>query len=56
MKKQEVILRELWDDVKHNNFRIIGISEETEREKEIGKVFEKILADRVTRNLQWFLW
>ena len=41
LKTNEGSLRELWDNVKHNNIRIIGVPEGGEREKGT----EKILRD-----------
>ena len=38
-KKNEGGLRDLWDNIKHTNIRIIGIPEE-EREKGPEKIFE----------------
>ena len=34
MKGIEDSLRDLWDNIKHTNIRIIGVPEEEEREKE----------------------
>ena len=33
MKRNEDSLRDLWDNIKHNNIRIIGVSEGGERER-----------------------
>ena len=33
MKRNEDILRDLWDNIKRNNIRIIGVPEGEEREK-----------------------
>ena len=40
MKKNEDSLRDLWDNIKHTNIRIIGIPEEEEKEKGTEKIFE----------------
>ena len=38
-------LRELWDNVKRTNIRIIGVPEGEERAKETEKIFQEILAE-----------
>uniref|UniRef100_A0A8C9BC24 L1 transposable element RRM domain-containing protein n=1 Tax=Phocoena sinus TaxID=42100 RepID=A0A8C9BC24_PHOSS len=43
MKRNEDSLRDLWDNIKHNNIRIIGVPEEEEREKGPEKIFEEII-------------
>ena len=43
MKRNEDSLRELWDNIKHNNIRIIGVPEGEEREKGPEKIFEEII-------------
>ena len=45
MKKNEGSLRDLWDNIKHNNIRIIGVPEGDEREKGPEKIFEKITVE-----------
>ena len=42
MKRNEDSLRDLWDNIKRNNIRIIGVPEGEEREKGAEKVFEQI--------------
>ena len=42
MKRNEDSLRDLWDNIKHNNIRNIRVSEE-EREKGPEKTFEEII-------------
>ena len=42
MKRNEDRLRDLWDNIKHNNIRIIGFPEGEEREKGPEKIFEEI--------------
>ena len=37
-------LRELWDNIKHNNIRIIEVPEGKEREKGTEKIFREIIA------------
>ena len=42
IKRNEDSLRDLWDNIKCNNIRIIGVQEGEEREKEPEKIFEEI--------------
>ena len=44
MKRNKDSLRELWDNIKCTNIRIIGVSEE-ERENNPEKIFEEIIAE-----------
>ena len=37
MKKIEDSLRDLWDNIKHTNIRIIGVPEEEEKKKGLTK-------------------
>ena len=39
MKRNEHSVRDLWDNIKHTNIRIIGLSEGEEREKGPEKIF-----------------
>ena len=50
MKRNEGSLRDLWDNIKHNNIHIIGVPEGEEREKGPEKIFEEI---RVENLLTW---
>ena len=43
MKRNEDSLRDLWDNIKHNSIRIIGVPEGEEREKGPEKIFEEIV-------------
>ena len=43
MKRNEDSLRDLWDNIKHNNIRIRGVPEGGEREKGPEKIFEEII-------------
>ena len=43
MKRNEDSLRDLWDNIKHNNIRIMGVPEGEEREKGLEKIFEEII-------------
>ena len=45
MKRNEDSLRDLWDNVKRNNIRIIGVPEGEEREKGPEKIFEEIIVE-----------
>ena len=45
MKRNEDSLRDLWDNIKHNNIRIIGVPEGEEREKGPKKIFEEIIVE-----------
>ena len=40
MKRNEDRLRDLWDNIKCNNIRIIGVPEGEEREEDTEKIFE----------------
>ena len=43
MKRIEESVRDLWDNIKHTNIRIIGVPEEEEKKKGSGKIFEEII-------------
>ena len=45
LKKNEDSLRDLWDNIKWNNIRIIGVTEWEEREKGHEKIFEEIIVE-----------
>ena len=45
MKRIEDSLRELWDNIKRTNIRIIGVPEEEERKKGTEKIFEEIIVE-----------
>ena len=45
MKGTEDSLRDLWDNIKRTNFRIIGVPEEEEKKKETEKIFEEIIVE-----------
>ena len=45
MKKIEDNLRDLWDNTKHTNVRIIGVPEEEEKKKGSEKIFEEIIVE-----------
>ena len=43
VKRIEDSLRDLWDNIKHTNIRIIGVPEEEENKKSTEKTFEEII-------------
>ena len=43
MKRNEDNLRDLWDNVKHPNIRIIGVPEEDDKKKDYEKILEEII-------------
>ena len=45
MKRNEDSLRDLWDNIKHNNIHITGVQEGEKREKGPEKIFEEIIVD-----------
>ena len=45
MKRNEDSLRDLWDNIKHNEIRIIGSPEEEEKKKETEKIVEEIIVE-----------
>ena len=45
IKRNEDKLRDLWDNVKHPNIRIIGVSEEEEKKKDHEKILEEIIVE-----------
>ena len=45
MKRNEGSLRDLWDNIKHTNIRIIGVREEEEKNKGTEKIFEGIMVE-----------
>ena len=45
MKRIEDSLRDLWDNIKYTNFRIIGVPEEEEKKKGTEKMFEEIIVE-----------
>ena len=42
MTRTEHSLRDIWDNIKHTNIRIIGVPEEEEEKKGYEKIFEEI--------------
>ena len=45
IQKNEERLRNLWDNFKHSNIRIIRVPEGEEEEQEIGNLFEQIMKE-----------
>ena len=45
MKRTEDSLRDLWDNIKRTNIRIIGVTEEEEKKKGTEKIFEEIIVE-----------
>ena len=45
MKRIKHSLRDLWDNTKRTNIRIIGIPEEEEKKKGTEKIFEEIIVE-----------
>ena len=45
MKRNEDSLRDLWDNIKSNNIRVIEVPEGEEREKGVENVFDAIMAE-----------
>ena len=45
MKRIEDNLRDLWDNTKRINIRIIGVPEEEEKKKGSKKIFEEIIVE-----------
>ena len=43
MKRNQDILRDLWDNIKCTNIQIVGVPEEEEKEKVSEKIFEEII-------------
>ena len=43
MRRIEDNLRDLWDNTKHTNVRIIGVPEEEEKKKGPEKIFEEMI-------------
>ena len=45
IKRTEDSLRDIWDNIKHTNIRIIGVPEEGEKKKGYKKIFEEIIIE-----------
>ena len=49
MKRTEDSLRDLWDNIKRTDIRIIGIQEEEEKKKEYEKISEEIIVENFSK-------
>ena len=49
LKKNEDNHRDLWDNVKHPNIRIIGVPEEEDKKKDQEKILEEIIVENVLK-------
>ena len=47
MKRIEDRLRDLWDNIKRTNIRIIGVPEEEEKKKGTENIFEEIIVENI---------
>ena len=47
MKRHEDSLRDLWNNIKHTNIWIIGVTEEEEKKKVCQKIFEEIIGENI---------
>ena len=47
VKKHGSNIRDLWDNIKQANLRIIGIPEGEEKEKGIKNIFEEMMAENL---------
>ena len=45
MKRIDDSLRDLWDNIKRTNIRIIGVPEEEDKKKGTEKIFEEIIVE-----------
>ena len=45
MKRTEDSLRNLWNNIKHTNIHIIGVTEEEEKEKGYEKFFKEVIVE-----------
>ena len=45
INRNEDKLRDLWDNVKHPNIRIIGVPEEEDKKKDHEKILEEIIVE-----------
>ena len=53
MKRIEDRVRDLWDNIKHTNIRIIGVPEEEEKKKGTEKIFEEIIGENFPKFSLW---
>ena len=45
MRRTGDSFRDLWDNIKHTNIRIIGVPEDEEKKKRYEKIFEEIIVE-----------
>ena len=45
IKRNEDYLRDLWDNVKHPNIRIIGVPEEEDKKKDNEKILQEVIVE-----------
>ena len=45
IKRTEDSFKDLWDNIKHTNIRIIGVPEDEEKKKGYEKIFEEIVVE-----------
>ena len=45
IKRNEDNLRDLWDNFKHPNIRIIGVPEEDDKKKDHEKILEELIVE-----------
>ena len=45
MKRIEDSIRDLWDNIKHTNIRIIGVQEEERKIKGTEEIYEEIIVE-----------
>ena len=49
IKRNEENLRDLWDNVKHPNIRIIGVPEKEDKKKDHEKILEDIKVENLPK-------
>ena len=47
MKRTKGSLRDLWDNIKHTNIRIIEVPKEEEKKKQYEKIFEENIVENI---------
>ena len=45
MKRTDIKLRDIWDNIKHTNIRTVGVPEEKEKNKWYEKILEEIIVE-----------
>ena len=54
-KRNEDSLRDLWDNIKCTNIRIIGVPEEEEKEKVSDNIFEEIIVENLGKEIATYV-